>query len=47
LKENTNKGYALKSAKVNYIVYWLKEGAEKEVKIILPELHFEKRPDMS
>jgi len=41
------RNYELKSAKVNYIVYWLKEGAEQEVKIILPELHFEKRPDMS
>jgi ATP-dependent DNA helicase RecQ len=36
------KGYHLKQAKVNFIVYWLKEGAEQEVKIILPELYFEK-----
>ena len=35
--------YELKSAKVNFIVYWLKEGEEQEVKIILPELYFEKR----
>lgn len=35
--------YKLKSAKVNFIVYWLKEGAEQEVKIILPELYFEKQ----
>jgi len=35
--------YRLKSAKVNFIVHWLKEGAEKEVKIILPELLFEKQ----
>ncbi len=34
------KGYQLKIAKVNFIVYWLKEGAEKEVKIILPEFYF-------
>jgi ATP-dependent DNA helicase RecQ len=34
------RGYELKSAKVNFIVYWLKEGAEQEVKIILPELFF-------
>ncbi|MCG9898524.1 MAG: RecQ family ATP-dependent DNA helicase [Hydrotalea sp.] len=36
------KGYELKSAKVNFIVYWLKDGAEQEVKVILPELCFEK-----
>jgi len=36
------RNYELISAKVNYVVYWLKEGAEHEVKIILPELHFEK-----
>jgi ATP-dependent DNA helicase RecQ len=37
-----HKNYELKSAKVNFIVYWLKEGTEQEVKIILPELHFER-----
>lgn len=37
------RNYELKSAKVNFIVYWFKEGAEKEVKIILPELYFEKK----
>jgi ATP-dependent DNA helicase RecQ len=36
------KKYELKSVKVNFIIYWLKEGAEQEVKIILPELYFEK-----
>ena len=36
------KNYSLKSAKVNFILYWLKEGAKDEVKIVLPELHFEK-----
>ena len=35
--------YKLKSAKVNFIVYWLKEGEEKEIKIILPEIYFEKQ----
>lgn len=34
--------YELKSAKVNFIVYWLREGAEHEIKIILPEFHFER-----
>lgn len=37
-------GYELKSAKVNFILYWSKEGLEKEVKIILPELCFAKQP---
>ncbi|NTU52643.1 MAG: RecQ family ATP-dependent DNA helicase [Chlorobiaceae bacterium] len=35
--------YVLKCAKVNFILYWLKEGSEKEIKIILPELCFEKQ----
>ncbi len=43
IEERKRNGYELKSAKVNFIVYWLKEGAEQEVKIILPELHFEKQ----
>lgn len=37
------KSYILKSVKVNFIVYWLGEGAEKEIKIVLPELYFEKQ----
>lgn len=37
------RNYVLKSAKVNFIIYWLKEGAGQEVKIILPELYFEKQ----
>lgn len=36
-------GYELESVKVNFIVYWLKDGAEDEVKIVLPELYFEKK----
>jgi len=36
------KNYELKSAKVNFIVYWKKEDTEQEVKIILPELYFER-----
>jgi len=36
------KNYELKGVKVNFIVYWLKEGAEREVKIVLPELSFER-----
>jgi ATP-dependent DNA helicase RecQ len=36
-----SKHYELKSAKVNFILHWLKEGASQDVKIILPELYFE------
>lgn len=36
------KGYELKEAKVNFIVYWKKEGVEDEVKIVLPEVYFER-----
>jgi ATP-dependent DNA helicase RecQ len=40
-------GYELKSAKVNFVVYWQNEETKKEVKIILPELYFEKKQDDS
>ncbi|WP_207425076.1 RecQ family ATP-dependent DNA helicase [Pedobacter sp. SYSU D00535] len=36
------KNYVPKRARVNFIVYWIKEGSTQEVKVILPELHFEK-----
>lgn len=42
LETKRHDGYLLKQAKVNYIVYWLKEGMESELKIILPELYFAK-----
>lgn len=38
----TNK-FILKSAKVNFIVYWKKEETDQEIKIILPELIFERK----
>tara|TARA_R110002049_G_scaffold268752_1_gene445506 strand:- start:35588 stop:35893 length:306 start_codon:yes stop_codon:yes gene_type:complete len=37
------KNYKLKKAKVNFILYWLKEDSTQEVKIILPQLYFEKQ----
>lgn len=40
-----NKGYVLKKAKVNYIVYWLKEATGQELKIVLPELYLKKMED--
>jgi len=36
------KGFHLKQAKVNFIIYWKKEDALQESKIILPELYFER-----
>lgn len=36
------KKYELTSAKVNFIVYWKKEDTDQEVKIVLPELYFER-----
>ncbi len=42
IEERKQKGYKLKTAKVNFIVHWRKEGEEQEIKIVLPELHFEK-----
>jgi ATP-dependent DNA helicase RecQ len=42
IKMREKKGYELKIVKVNFVVYWVKEGEEREVKIILPELYFER-----
>ncbi|MCC6684495.1 MAG: hypothetical protein IT247_05440, partial [Bacteroidia bacterium] len=42
IEAQKGKGYHLKQAKVNFIVYWLKEDSETEVKIILPEVYFER-----
>lgn len=41
IEEMKSKHYELKSVNVNFILYWLKEGASQDVKIILPELYFE------
>lgn len=38
-----SKSYELKSANVNFIVYWKKEDTEQEIEIILPELLFERK----
>lgn len=38
ISELKQKNYQLKSAVVNFVVYWLKEGTEREVKIILPRI---------
>jgi ATP-dependent DNA helicase RecQ len=39
------KNYELKSAKVNFIVYWKKEDIEQELLIVLPELIFQKNAE--
>jgi ATP-dependent DNA helicase RecQ len=36
------KGYLLKGAVINFVVYWRKEGQEQEYKVLIPELHFVK-----
>lgn len=36
------KNYAPKKAKIRFIVYWQKEDSEYEIRVILPELYFEK-----
>jgi ATP-dependent DNA helicase RecQ len=42
IEAQRQKGYILKHAKVNFIVYWQKEDAPEEIKIILPEVYFER-----
>jgi len=42
LGEIKKNGFALKEAKVNFIVYWTDDEKKIEVKIVLPELHFER-----
>lgn len=42
ITELKNKGFELKEAKVNFIVHWTDEDKKIEVKIVIPELHFEK-----
>lgn len=42
IETQKQKGYHLKEAKVNFIIYWKKNDTEQESKIILPELYFEK-----
>ncbi|HRQ44960.1 MAG TPA: RecQ family ATP-dependent DNA helicase [Candidatus Goldiibacteriota bacterium] len=42
ITEFINKGFKPSEARINYIVYWQKEGTEGEILIILPELKFVK-----
>jgi len=43
IETQKQKGFHLKHAKVNFIVYWKKEDSTQESKIILPELIFERQ----
>ncbi|NLB41268.1 MAG: hypothetical protein GX815_03255, partial [Clostridiales bacterium] len=40
LEDLAQKGYKPVTASVKYIVYWQKENADKEIRIVLPELVF-------
>ncbi|PPL02681.1 RecQ family ATP-dependent DNA helicase [Parapedobacter indicus] len=42
IAEKRKTGYELKAAKVNFVLHWRKEGAEQEVKVVLPEVLFER-----
>ena len=42
LNSQERKGYKLKEVKTNFVLYWKKPDEEKETKIILPELYFER-----
>ena len=42
LAEIKNNGFELKDAKVNFIVHWTDDEKQIEVKIVLPELNFER-----
>lgn len=42
LTELEKSGFELKEAKVNFIVYWTDDEKKIEVKIVLPELYFER-----
>lgn len=42
IEAQQQKGFQLKQATVNFIVYWKREDAEQETKIVLPELIFER-----
>ena len=44
--ENSNKkGYRLKEAAVNFVVYWERRKDKQEVKIVLPKIIVEKNTD--
>jgi ATP-dependent DNA helicase RecQ len=42
INDKTARGYKIKYAKVNFILYWRKADSEEEIKIVLPKLWLEK-----
>ena len=40
------KNYQLKSARVNFITYWKGADSEREIKIVLPKVVFEKNGEL-
>ncbi len=42
LNAQEKKGYKLKEVRANFVLHWKKPEEEKEIKIILPELYFER-----
>jgi ATP-dependent DNA helicase RecQ len=36
-------GYEIKDIRVNYIIFWKKDNDDQEIKIILPELVFQRK----
>jgi ATP-dependent DNA helicase RecQ len=42
IEEMRSKNYILKGVRVNFVLYWKKEETGEEIKIILPELEFER-----
>ncbi|MFZ3132050.1 MAG: hypothetical protein WA125_13340 [Desulfosporosinus sp.] len=46
IEERKLKNNLPKTAKIRFIVYWRKEDAEHEIRIVLPELYFERTDDL-
>ena len=42
IDELSKKGYFMVESKVRFVIFWQKEDSDREIKIILPELSFEK-----
>lgn len=42
IEKMKQKGFQIKKVNINFIVYWLKENEKDEIKIILPEICFER-----
>ena len=45
IEEMKQKNNVPKTAKIRFIVYWQKENSEHEIRIVLPELYFERTDD--